>query len=381
MIKYKVAIVHNIISPYRIPLFKTLSNNESIELKVFYCACIHKERMWDIDKNNNYDYEVLSGSIVERCGIICHFNPSILSKLINGKYDAIIIGGHTDFTMMVSFIISQILKTPLILWSEGIASSNTILSKIIDPYTRYVIKNAEAIIVPGTLSREMHIKLGSREDKIFIAPNIVDNDAFTNYYNTFSPNREEIKHRLGIKGRSTILYMGRLIESKGINYLLIAYKMLKERLENINLVIVGDGPLREQLMDSCERDEIDGVIFPGWVQTIEQRSIYYSIADVFILPTLNDVWGLVLNEAMLFGLPVISTTAAGGSKDLIYPGENGYIIEPANIDQIYINIKKILINENLAKLMGRRSLEIINSSFTKDKMANGFIEAIKYAAR
>lgn len=379
MRKYKVALIHNIISPYRIPLFESLSNNESLELKVFYCAHIHKERMWNIDKSNNYDYEVLSGYTFEHLGVVCHLNPSIIFKLINGKYDVAIIGGYSDLTMILSVIISRIIDIPLILWSEGIAFSNSVFSKFINPYIKFVVEDAGAIIVPGTLSKELYTKLGSKEEKIFIAPNIVDNDAFTYYYNKFSSHKEELKIGQGIKGKRVILYMGRLVEGKGIKYLLIAYKMLKKEIENINLVIVGDGPLRGYLNDFCMKEDIGDVIFAGWAQTIEQRSIYYSIADVFILPTLKDVWGLVLNEAMLFGLPVISTTAAGGSKDLIYPGENGYIVEPANIEQIYVSIKKILMDDHLAKSMGRKSLEIVNSGFNKDKMRDGFTAAIKYS--
>ena len=376
MKKYKVALIHNIISPYRIPLFEGLSNHPSIDLSVYFCAKTHKERKWDILGSDRYNYEILSGVTLDFAGIIYHINPSIISRLIGKKYDIVIIGGSTDFTTQAAFITSKLLKTPTILWSEGIESAQSFVGKVISPLTKYIVRNVDAVIVPGTMSRGFHIKIGTSPEKIFIAPNIVDNKMFILKSSKFKKEKERFKQELNIQNEKIILFVGRLVKGKGVEYLIKAYKKLKDEYDDICVVIIGDGVLKNKLEEICIKEHIKDVRFTGWLE--EQKIIYYSISDLFVLPTLVDVWGLVINEAMCCGLPVISTKAAGCAVDMIIPGENGFIVDTANVDQLYLAMKEIILNEELARKMGGRSLEIIESRYSLDKIVNGFVSAIKY---
>ena len=379
MKKYKVALIHNIISPYRIPLFEGLANHPFIDLFVYFCVKTHKERKWDVLESDRYNYEILSGIILEVTGSIhYHINPSIISKLIKGKCDVVIIGGSTDFTTQAAFITSKLLKTPTILWSEGIESAQSLLGKVINPLTKYIVRNVDAIIVPGTMSRDFHIKMGATPEKIFIAPNIVNNEMFIQKSSKFKKEKERFKQELNIQNEKIILFVGQLIKRKGVEYLIKAYKSLKGEYNDVCLVIIGDGVLKKELEEICIKEDIKDVHFTGWVPE-EQKIIYYSIAELFVLPTLKDVWGLVINEAMDCGLPVISTKAAGCVRDMIIPGENGFIVDVANVDQLCLVMKKIILDEELAKKMGEKSLEIVESGFSLDKMVDGFTSAIEYA--
>jgi len=376
MKRYKVALIHNIISPYRVPFFEKLANHPFIDLSVYFCAKTHKHRMWDIQQSNKYKYKILSGVTLEFAGIQYHINPSIILKLIGGDYDIIIINGAMNFTMQISFIISRLLKIPIILWSEGIESSQSLVRKIIDPIIKYVIRKVDAIVVPGTKSRDFHITQGANPRKIFIAPNIIDNEFFIKQSAKFRKDRKKIKKNLAIQNKKIILYVGQLIKRKGVKYLIDAYEKLKKDKKDICLIIVGDGPEKNELEQRSKRTE--DIYFMGWVSE-EEKIKYYSISDLFILPTLQDVWGLVINEAMCLGLPVISTYTAGASFDLIMQGKNGFVVEEANTEQLHLAMKKILSDEKLAKRMGKKSLEIIKNKFTIDNMVEGFVKAIEYA--
>lgn len=375
--KYKVALIHNIISPYRVPLFEGLSNHPSIDLTVYFCAKTHKHRKWDVLESEDYKYEILSGTTLEFSGITYHINPSIVSRLINGKYDAVILSGNPDFTTHIAFLTCKLLKIPFIWWSEGIETSQSSLGKLISPLTKYIIKSSDSVVVPGILAKKFHVKLGAASNKIFLAPNIVDNDLFLEKSSNFKQNIFLVKQELNLSNKKTILYVGRLVEAKGLLYLLEAYKKLKLEYNDICLVFVGDGPLREKLEDLCVNENIKEVIFTGWLS--EDRIKYYSVADVFVLPTLRDVWGLVINEAMCCGLPIISTNAAGASWDMVTSGENGYIIEPASSEQLYSSIKTIVVDKDLARKMGEKSLEIVKNKFNLDNMVSGFFSAILYS--
>jgi len=378
MKKYKVAIVHNIISPYRIPLFERLSEHPSIDLFVYFCARTHKNRKWNIFKSDKYNYEILSGVTVDFVGVIYHINPVIISKLMKEKYDAIIIGGSTYFTTQAAFITSKLLKTPIILWSEGIEGAQSFLGKAISPLTKYIVRNVDAIVVPGTMSHDFHIKQGAVQGKIFIAPNIVDNRMFIQKSSKFKEEKGRFKRELNIQNEKIILFVGQLIKRKGVEYLIRAYKRLKEEYADVCLVIIGDGVLKNELEEICIKEEIKDVHFTGWISE-EQKIIYYTIAELFVLPTLKDLCPLVINEAMCCGLPVISTKAAGCAVDMIMPEENGFIVDEANIDQLYSAMKKILLNEELATKMGEKSLKIIERKYNIDQAVKGSVSAIEYA--
>lgn len=377
--KSKVALIHNIISPYRVPLFEGLFNHPSINFFVYFCAKTHKNRNWDVLESGDYKYEILSGTTLEFSGIIYHINPSIVSKLIKGKYDAVILGGNPDFTVHVSFIVCKFLKIPVIWWSEAIESSQTKLGKLISPLTRYIVKNVDAVVVPSTSSLDFHLKLGATPDKIFVAHNIVDNELFIRKSMEFKNKKDAIKKEMGILDKKIILYVGRLVEGKGVQYLLRAYGKLKEEYDSLCLILVGDGDYRDELSSICDHEKIKDVFFLGWLS--EERIKYYGISDIFVLPTLRDLCPLVINEAMACSLPVISTTAAGNSEDMILSGENGYIVAPRDVNQLYTSIKKIIVNDELGKVMSKKSFSIVQKEYSIENTVDGFVSAIKYSSK
>lgn len=377
MKKYKVAFIHNIISPYRIPLFEELSAHPLIDLYVYFCAETHKNRKWDVPKCGNFNYSVLSGFTLEFSEVKYSVNPSIVLNLIKGKYDVIIISGNSDFTTHVTYFTSKLLRIPTIWWSEGIESTQSKLGKLISPLTKHIVKNVDAVIVPGSLSKKFHIKLGANPETVFLAPNIVNNKEFFESHSKFKPYVEQFKQKFNFPNKKIILYVGQLIQRKGVEYLIDAYALLKNEYNNVCLVIVGDGVLKRELEKKCHDLHIQDIVFTGWVSE-DQKIMYYSISDLFVLPTLEDVWGLVINEAMCCGLPVISTTKAGCSTDMITPSKNGYIVESSKTDQLYSAMKKIVESEDLRIKMSEKSLEIIKTNFSMDNMIFGFVSAIEH---
>jgi len=378
--KYKVALVHNIISPYRVPLFEGLSRHPLVDLFVYFCARTYKYRKWDVLESKNYKYDILPGITLEFSNITYHMNPSIFTKLLKGNYDAVILGGNPDFTVHFSFFVCKFLKVPIIWWSEAIESSQTALGQLINPFTKHIVKNVNSIVVPSTLSRDFHIKLGATSDKIFIAHNIVDNEIFIRKSEMLRKNKRNLKIENNIENKKIILFVGRLIEKKGIEYLIKAYKELKRDYDDICLIIVGDGPLKEELEIMCVANNINDVFFKGWASE-DQTIFYYSISDLFVLPTLGDLCPLVINEAMACSLPIISTTAAGNSQDMILSGENGYTVFPKDIDQLYNGIKEIIVNDELRNAMSKKSFFIIQKEYSIKNTVDGFVSAISYASQ
>lgn len=389
--KYKVAWIQNIIAPYTVPFFERLSQHPSIDLSAYFCTKTHKERKdaWGILKSDKFNYTVLPGITVDSWGIIYHVNPAVIPKLIKGKYDVIVIGDCTNFTTQAAFITSKLLKTPVILhseaiksaqWFEGIKNIQWLLVKLVNPLRKYIIMKVDAVVVPWTVCRGFHLEQGAEAEKVFIAPGAIGNEMFTQQSSRLRKEKEKLKQQLDINNKKVILYVGRLIRRKGVRYLIEAYDELKRDYDDVCLMLVGDGPLRIELEESCVKHHIKDVHFLG-NKDYEELPKYYSMADIFVLPTLEDIGGLVVSGAMACGLPVITTKAAGCAVDLIIPGENGFIVDEANAGQLCSAIKRIILDEALARKMGDKSLEMVNSRYNLDENVNGVVSAIEYACR
>lgn len=376
--KLKIALIHNIIAPYRIPLFEELAAHPSIDLTVYFCSETHKNRKWNVLRDVNFHYEILPGILFQPGSITININPVIISKIKHGQFDVVIIGGCADITCQLAYYQSKFLNIPVILWSEANECAVSNLGKIFSPFTKYIIKKADAIINPGILAKMYSIKNGANDKKIFLAPNTINNQQYFEKSDLFRNNKEFFKEKNDLK-RLIIIFVGQIIDRKGIQYLISSFEKLVEIQKDISLIIVGDGERKAEIQSYCSKNNIQNVHFTGWVDE-EKKIRLYSISDIFVLPTLSDLAPLVLNEAMACSLPIIITSKTGNAPDFVKNGENGYIVEPKDVDQLTDAISRIIL-ENSDNHMGKRSREIIETNITIERSVAGFIEAINYVRK
>ena len=174
------------------------------------------------------------------------------------------------------------------------------------------------------------------------------------------------------------LYVGRMVEEKGPFDLLAAYARLDENTRSqIGLVFVGDGPGRTDLAQRASSLFSGVVKFCGWVDR-ERISEFYALAEALIFPTHSDPWGLVVNEAMACGLPIVSSDAAGCAPDLVHQGKNGFRFRPRDIDGLAHAMRTICDQPDLAARMGTTSFDMIQS-YTPEICAAGLMEAVNFA--
>ena len=375
--RLKVAIVHNTVAPYRHPLFEGLS--KKVDLMVYYCSIKESLREWDLrPRKYDYKYKVLPRVFVKTPIGEFSVNPSILKEVIRNKPDVMVISGYTDPTIWFAFAIAKLLKIPIIHWTEGIKEPQSVLGIITRPLRMLSVKKAGAVIVPGRPSKRYVISLGVDAEKVFIAPNAIDNKLFIELSHKYQSCKHKLKSQFRLKGKVTILYVGQLIKRKGVEHLLRVYAKLEQEHDNLALIILGSGPLERYLKNiSCSLKLKDVRFIPSGIK-LEELIKFYCLADVFVLPTLEDVWGFVINEAMACGLPVISTYASQAATEMIRSGENGYIVEAADSGQLYAVLKSLIQNSVLRREMGERSREIIIQEFDVSVMVKGFLSAIKY---
>src|SRR6266550_3066328 len=268
----KTVILTEIIAPYRIPVFNVLASRAGLDLHVIFLAETDEIlRQWRIHKDE-----------------IC-FSHSILPSW---RWRA----GRT------SFLINRGL------WSA--------LNKA-DP--QVII--CGGFVVPGKASFEYLKMLGCVEASISIAPNAVDNSFFATRAESTIGHATEFRDRLKLPSRF-ILFVGRLVPEKGVFDLLQAYAKLESDVRSeVGLVFAGNGSSGVELAQQAKRINPGVVCFPGFAQR-EDLAGLYALAECLVLPTHSDPWGLVVNEAMACGLPIIVSSVAGCSADLVEDGWN-----------------------------------------------------------
>ena len=372
----KAVLLTETISPYRIPVFNELARNFKAEFLVFFFGESEKRREWKIYKEQiNFCYEVLPGILFQRRDLSPYFfNPTIFYRLLRYSPDVIIIGSYHDPSSFLAIVYAKLFRRRVILWCESNKydyRGNFPLKML---YKRWFIDNCNAYVVPGKASFEYLISLGAFAEKIWVAPNAVDNEYFSHSCDKYKDKKETFKRSKGYP-RRLILYVGRLINQKGIFDLLKAFQLVSGELADSGLVLVGSGKDENHYRDFCKTNNLKNVFFAGFMHQ-EALVQYYAVADVFVLPTHSDPWGLVLNEAMACGLAVVSSDVAGAALDLIRNGENGYIFKKGDIHGLAVYLKNILSDEYKLAEMGRKSAEIIQD-YSPLKCAQGLIRAIR----
>jgi len=377
MHRLKLAIVHNTIAPYRHPLFESLS--QDLDLVVYYCSVKHSSRKWDLwPRNYDYKYKILPRIPFKTPLGSNSLNLSIITELVLNKPHVLILSTYTDPTTWLAYFVAKLLKIPLIYWTEGIKEPQSILGKISRPLRALFVKKSGSIIVPGRLSKNYVISLGADPEKVFIAPNAIDNKLFVETSGKYVAHTDQLKAQLGFKDKVLILYVGQLIERKGVKYLLNAYAKIKKEYTNVALLILGSGPSESNLRKLAISIELrDFRIFPSG-SSLKKLIMLYSVSDIFVLPTIEDIWGFVINEAMICGLPVVSTRSSQAALEMVHSGENGYVIEAGDSEELYVALKNLIRNPTERQHMGIRSKEVAMSRFDVLHMVEGFISAIKY---
>lgn len=232
-------------------------------------------------------------------------------------------------------------KVPAILLSDSTAISNTrVWYK--EQIKRRLLKLYSTAIVGGTPQREYVASLGMAEDRIFRGWDIVDNEFYIRQSDAARTEGAGLRAALQAPERY-FLSVSRFVDEKNVERLLEAYARYRSNAGSNawKFVWIGDGPLRSTILELRKRLDLgNDLILPGWKQTHELPS-YYAFAGAFVLASKRESWGLVVNEAMACGLPVLVSNHCGCAVDLVADGHNGYRFDPSSAVELADAMKRI----------------------------------------
>jgi glycosyltransferase involved in cell wall biosynthesis len=244
---------------------------------------------------------------------------------------------------------------------------------------RKLFSAADGVFTPGPDGRSFALRYGAAPERVYRVPQVIDVEHYRKGHTAAQRDRTVRRGKVGLRG-ITFLYVGRLWSGKGISYLLEAFGQLQQSIDQeVSLLLVGDGVDETALRDFSQELKLQNVVFAGFRQKPELPR-WYSLADVFVFPTLGDPYGLVVDEAMACSMPVITTTEAGEIAERVKDGVNGYVVPPEDSSALAERMEYLASDPDLRVRMGAAGYEQIHHQ-TPTCWAEAFEEAVDRLCR
>lgn len=359
----KVFILTTVMAPYRVQLFSEIGK----QCELYVCfeqmrSAERDEKWYDVSTSNFKLLELKKWNAPLK-----KIKTDVIKHIKDIKPDVVIAYEYHTNTSLLMLSYCQLKGIPYIINCDGAFVSKSIK----DIVKKIYISKAKGFISSGTMADKYLLHYGADKNNIYYNhfTSLHDKDILDNLPS--QADKENARITKGITEKQVILSVGQFIYRKGYDVLLKAAAKLSK---DIGIYIIGGKPTDEykQLIDELE---LTNVHFVDFIPPNELR-YYFISADVFVLPTREDVWGLVINEAMACGLPIVTTDRCVAGIEIIENDVNGYLVPINDHDSLAEFINKILADENKKNNMSVENLNKIRE-YTYENSANDVMQAIK----
>jgi glycosyltransferase involved in cell wall biosynthesis len=307
---------------------------------------------------------VLSGPSLPLTRVLHHdypLTPQVWTVLERERFDVLVIGGWSLMATQLAIAWARLRRVPYFIVAENhLREDRPAWVRLVKSLVlRQVIPHASGSLVPGSLGREHALHYGARPESIVVFPNTIDVVAYRRASERLAKRRAEIRRRFGFQEETVVIaHVARLLAHKGARDAVEAVARARQLTESsLHLLLVGDGPLRVALEQRVRELGLT-VTFAGFREGGRLLECYVT-ADIFALLSHRDPWGVVVNEAAAFGLPLILSDAVGAAADLLRTGENGELVRVGDVDDQARAIAALANDAGLRARYGRRSLELV----------------------
>lgn len=358
---------------YFAPLYAYLNRDPEIEVTALYCSDFSlrgavdpgfKQRVtWDVDLLSGYNHVFLGErskcrSVKGFFSLIC---PEIWREIRSGRYDAVWLHGYAYAAFVLAFFAAKSRGLPVFMRSEthlGLQRSGW-RQRLRDSVLGVAYRRLAGCLAIGSANRDYYRSLGVSESKIFDVPYTVDNDRFTAAASLTSDQRQQIREKYGLRNdQLVVLYASKFMRRKHPDDVIEAMAQLRAEGVQASLFLVGTGEIEDELHARVSALGLPDVVFGGFVNQAELPKVY-AAADVFVLPSENEPWGLIVNEVMCAGLPVVVAAEVGCVPDLVKDSINGIHMRAGDVESLTNALRKVLLDDDARQAMGRNSLKII----------------------
>ena len=359
----KILFLTNIPSPYRVHFFNELGKLCDLTVVFERGASSERDSSWKTYNTEHFTPIFLRGIAH---GVANAFCPGVIKHLTKDHYDHVIVTNFTSPTGMLAIAWLRMKKIPYWLESDGgFPKSGTGFK---EKLKKYFMKGAAGYFSTADMHDQYYLQYGAAPDRIHRYP-------FTSLYQrdildtpVTTEQKQVLRDKLGMKEQKILLAVGQFIHRKGFDVLMDAMAALPK---DVGCYIVGGTPT-ESYLEQVNIHNLDHVHFVGF-QSKEVLADFYLASDVFVLPTREDIWGLVINEAMAKGLPVITTDRCIAGLELVTEPGNGTIVPVGDAQTLAQAISRAL--DHTCVQDSEQILKKINK-YSFEEMASRHIEIL-----
>jgi glycosyltransferase involved in cell wall biosynthesis len=363
----RIAVIANMVDPNRVALLERVARQDGIELLVVYETGMESNRSWEVPADLPYRHIRLRSASVDlrRLGTDAYLHLALrpLEPITAFRPDVVVGAGGGVWTSpanIAAFATRRRHGWAFIPWWGSFPKDQpSIARRLSEPWVRHFVSHSDLCLAYGTRATQELQRLGVAPTAIRCVPNAAPRGET-------STNRDRPNHPV------RFLFVGQLIPRKGIAELLDAVSQLSEG----ELYVAGDGPLRPLVTQAVDRGR---VTYLGHVGRSDLQKLYAD-SDVLVLPSRYEVWGLVINEALEHGLPVIATRAVGAVDDLVRSDVNGYVIGAGDVDELREAMSRIAKWDEARWRSAATTSTEIAERWSIDAAATAFVEACRDGA-
>ncbi|RZL00364.1 MAG: glycosyltransferase [Rubrivivax sp.] len=357
MSKIKCAVVTNVPAPYRVPVWKCLSESDRVEPHIIYCAPAHIDPTLT-GITEEYGVHFLKGKYLDYEDGFMHMDLSVIRALEKIKPDVVVTTGYIP-TYLYAFAWAVLKGVPHVAMTDGTHFAESSLTWVHRLVRRLVFARTKSFVGACLGSKELFLSYGVPADKIHLSP-LCDNNAL------FSSGVSEPKY--------DFIFCGQFVDRKNPLFAIgVADGVAKRLGRPVSIRFLGKGPMEAEIREAALRTEgrVD-LSFAGYLLQKDMPA-EYAASRVFLFPTRLDCWGVVVNEACAAGLPCMVTPYTGVAGELVVDGENGYVCD-FDLDAWVERCVRLLTDEALWTRQSLSSREKVKQ-FTFELSAQGIVDA------
>lgn len=345
------------VHPGKIAFFNYLAKSKLFPFMVYFLSKPAANRQWKASEfEMHFPYKQLSGHKLYVPGndhSYFHFNFDIIDHLKKDKAEMVLSFGWNYSATWIAFLYCRWSKIPFGLISESTNFEPSFQRTITRPLVSYMVRHSQILIGISTRAKEYFVKLGAAAKNVAVMLSTSFQPAYKPSKTAIAAVRSELQIPVS---HTVVLYVGQMIERKGISTLLKSALHLKNEL--VSFVLIGYGPLESSIRAFCHEHALSNIHLVSYTSANDIWP-YYFASNLFVLPSLEETWGLVVNEAMEASLPILLSTAVGCSDDLLKEGSNGFSFKAGDDQTLSKLIMKLHQDSVLRQKLGALSKKII----------------------
>lgn len=366
---------------YQAPLLRAIAATPGVDLTAFFFSDFSTRAYvdaefgraveWDMPLLDGYRYEfVPSRAPVDRTTFTRPVISGLGEILTARRFDAVLVQGWSHYGYVEAAWRARRAGLRVLLRCEAtdhVTGSVGLKRAAREALVGFLFRRVDRFLAIGAHNRAFYLRRGIPAERIGAMPYCVDNDLFGSRAQI--ADVAGLRRELDLDSRPVLLYASKLTRRKHADDLVAAYRKLAE--PRPYLLVVGDGELRGPLESAAA--DLPEVRFLGFRNQTELPA-YYALADVFVLPSVDETWGLVVNEAMTAGCAIVASDQVGSAADLIRQGENGFVVPARNVEALSAALAATMEGGRY-RGMGERSREIIETWGIRENVA-GLVDAL-----